>query len=174
MELVDLYDKNYQKLNKIIERGSKLPEDTYRVAVHICIFNKDGQMLIQQRQSSKKEWAGFWDLSAGGAVTAGENIEHAIKRELKEELGIDISNENLRPHLTIHFNQGFNHIYIIEKDLDLSDVKIRNEEVKDVKWANKNELLEMIDKKEFIAYHHGFIELLFFMRKERGVRINKQ
>ena len=48
MELWDLYDSGRNKLNKTMIRGEKQPKNTYRIIVHICIFNSEGKMLIQQ------------------------------------------------------------------------------------------------------------------------------
>ncbi len=167
MELFDLYNKNHECLNTTMERNSKPPQDAYRLVVHACIFNNEGKMLVQQRQSFKVGWANYWDLTAGGSVISGEDSESAVKRELYEELSIDLSNENLRPHVTIHFNEGFNDIYLIEKEIDISKLKLQEEEVKTVKWASQDEICDMIKEGKFIPYHYSLINLLFFMKGKR-------
>ncbi len=171
MELFDLYNKNHECLNMTMERGSKPPKDAYRIAVHACIFNKEGKMLIQQRQSFRTEWGNYWDITAGGGVISGEDSESAIKRELNEELSIDLSNENLRPHLTTHFKEGFNDIYLIEKEIDISKLKLQDEEVQCVKWANQDEIFDMIKEGTFIPYHYSLITLLFFMKGKRTTKM---
>ena len=50
MELWDLYDENRVNLGKTMVRGEKQHDGVYRIVVHACIFNSQGQMLIQQRQ----------------------------------------------------------------------------------------------------------------------------
>jgi len=52
------------------------------------IFNKQNKLLITQRAMNPLK--GYWDLPSG-FVKKGENAEEALKRELKEELGIEIS-----------------------------------------------------------------------------------
>ena len=47
MEIMDLYDENRQKTDKTYIRGSAQPKGFYRMVVHVCIFNKLGQLLIQ-------------------------------------------------------------------------------------------------------------------------------
>ena len=49
-----------------------------------CIFNKNGEVLLQKRADCNK-W-GF----PGGAIELGETPEMAAKREVKEETGLDI------------------------------------------------------------------------------------
>lgn len=53
MENWDVYDQHRNKTGKIITRGSEMAPDEFHVVVHVCIFNKQGEMLIQQRQPFK-------------------------------------------------------------------------------------------------------------------------
>ena len=46
--------------------------DGYRVVVHVCIFNTQDHLLIQQRASAKLIWPSLWGVSVGGGVDAGE------------------------------------------------------------------------------------------------------
>ena len=57
--------------------------------VHMHIVNKEGDMLLQQRSLKKKLLPGRWDTAVGGHVAVGEKVEEALKRETREELGIE-------------------------------------------------------------------------------------
>jgi 16S rRNA (adenine1518-N6/adenine1519-N6)-dimethyltransferase len=57
-------------------------------AVHIFIFNRDGEVLLQKRSRWKDRHPNLWDSSAAGHVGAGEEYDAAALRELAEELGI--------------------------------------------------------------------------------------
>ena len=48
-ESFDLYDVNRNLTGKVLERGNKVPEGYYRLVVHVCVFGKDGRMLIQKK-----------------------------------------------------------------------------------------------------------------------------
>jgi len=56
--------------------------------VHLHVFNSDGELLLQKRADNKDIQPGKWDTSVGGHVDYGETIEQALKREVREELGI--------------------------------------------------------------------------------------
>ena len=126
-------------------------------------------MLIQQRQSFKDGWANMWDISAGGSSIAGDTSQSAAEREVKEELGISLSLEGVRPALTVHFDEGFNDIYTVIRDVDLESLHLQKEEVKDARWATEEEILSMIDNGEFVIYEKSFITLLFYLREHNGV-----
>lgn len=168
MELFDLYTKDRLPLNKTIRRGDKMPEGCHHIVVHACIFNSSGKMLIQQRQPFKQGWSDMWDISCGGSAVSGEDSQTAAEREVFEELGIAISLKNIRPVLTIHFDVGFDDIYAVTSDIDLSETRLQPEEVQAAKWASQDEILSMIDSGKFIPYNKNLIALLFFMKDHRG------
>ena len=57
-------------------------------AVHIWVFNSQGELLLQQRTATKDEFPNCFTSSASGHVDSGETYEHAANRELLEELGL--------------------------------------------------------------------------------------
>jgi 16S rRNA (adenine1518-N6/adenine1519-N6)-dimethyltransferase len=57
-------------------------------AVHMLLFNSQGELFLQKRSMWKDRNPGLWDSSAAGHVDSGENYIQAAHRELQEELGI--------------------------------------------------------------------------------------
>jgi len=57
-------------------------------AVHILVFNEQGQLFLQKRSMKKDLNGGLWDTSAAGHVDAGEDYDISAVREIEEELGI--------------------------------------------------------------------------------------
>jgi isopentenyldiphosphate isomerase len=58
--------------------------------VHVLIFNPQGEVFLQQRSLAKDLAPGLWDSSCSGHVDAGEDYDHSARRELGEELGLDL------------------------------------------------------------------------------------
>jgi len=56
--------------------------------VHVLVFNRKGDLLLQRRSQKKDVAPGKWDTSVGGHVEAGEDLLGSCKREMQEELGI--------------------------------------------------------------------------------------
>jgi len=57
-------------------------------AFSIFLFNREGQMLVQQRAWSKKTWPGVWSNACCGHPAPGETLLAAAKRRLAQELGL--------------------------------------------------------------------------------------
>jgi isopentenyldiphosphate isomerase len=60
-------------------------------ATHVLVFNSLGEVFLQKRSLKKDSAAGQWDSSASGHVNAGEEYDACARRELREELGLDIA-----------------------------------------------------------------------------------
>lgn len=168
MELFDLYTSDRIKTGKTMVRGEPTPEGFYRMVVHVCIFNPDGQMLIQQRQPFKRGWSNLWDISVGGSAITGDTSSTAAERETREELGVTVDLSKERPTLTLHWEHGFDDYYVITQAVDLNVLQLQYEEVQQVRWASKEEILQMIDDGTFIPYEKSLIDLLFYRRNHRS------
>lgn len=163
---MDLYDINKVNTHKTIVRGEKVPEGYYRLVVHVCIFNKKGEMLIQKRSDAKKFWPSKWDVSVGGCADEGESSGQAMTRELKEELGLDFDFTKIRPTMCCSFGEGYDDIYIINMDVDVSSVVLQKEEVSEVRYASLKEIKKLIKKDLFISFQDHFIDFVFEMRNK--------
>ena len=63
--------------------------DYIGVAVGALIFNDEGKILLCKRSQNAKNERGCWE-APGGAVEFGETLAHALIREMKEELDIEL------------------------------------------------------------------------------------
>lgn len=159
VELWDLYDKDRIPTGKTHKRGAPMKKEDYHLVVHVCIFNSKNQLLIQQRQPFKEGWPNMWDLTVGGSAQSGDTSQSAAEREIFEEIGLKLDLSDIRPTFTINFYDGFDDYYLIEKDIDLSELKLQESEVQKVKWADKEEVLKMEREGTMIPY--WFLDKLF-------------
>jgi isopentenyldiphosphate isomerase len=167
-EIIDLYNIDHEHTGLTAVRGEKLPEGTYRMVVHVCIFNSKGEMLIQKRADDIVRWPGMWDVSVGGGASTGDNSRSAAQRETAEELGLHIDFSDRRPVITVNFSDGFDDFYTVEHDYALDELDLQKEEVADARWASRDEIEAMIGAGTFIPYQKDLLGYLFFAREGRG------
>lgn len=146
MELIDIYDENKLKTGKTIDRSEKdkLGENEYVISVHCFIINSMSQVLLTQR-SYEKNRGGMWEDTHGG-LRAGEKSVDGIKRELWEELGIKVNEDELTFYTTLKKKNTFRDIFILYKDIELNSIKFNDGEVRDCKYVSVSELKEIIER----------------------------
>lgn len=167
-ELWDIYDVHRSKTGRTAVRGEALSPDEYHLVVAACIFDRRGRLLIQQRQSFKEGFPNLWDITTAGSALKGETSQQAIERELREEIGLSLDFQGLRPNLTVNFSRGFEDFYLLEREVDTSSLTLQTEEVQAVKWATLDEILTMLDAGTFIPYYRSLIQLFFDSRERFG------
>lgn len=151
-EFFDVLDEKGIYTGKVETREKCHKEGLWHKAVVVFIVNAQGQVLLQKRSATKKMWPNMWDITAGGHVLAGEFGFEAIIREAKEELGIELTKEemtflgsalssNIKGDIV---NNHFNEYYIAIKDVDETKLKLQEEEVSEVKWIDRNEIIKKI------------------------------
>lgn len=152
MELRDLYDENKKLTGEKIYKGQDVPKGRYYITVVVFIQNSKNEFLLQKRVKKKDgKWA-----TTGGHPVSGETSKQGIITEIKEELGIDIPEENIKLFKTIKTEDDFVDIYYLKEDIDINKIKIQKEEVSDVKWATINDIEKMIKEGEFSESHREF------------------
>lgn len=165
-EMWDLYDRNRKMLDRKAERGTKLSDDEYHLVTNAWIRNTEGKFLISQRV----EWKAhplMWECT-GGSVLMDEDTYQGAIREVKEELGVDISNAPYAfvGSTTRYFKNcpDIVDVYIFELDVSIENVVIQKEEVNDVKWMTKEEIMEIYNQGNFETTKF-ILEVLNFDRK---------
>jgi len=103
----------------------------------------------------------MWTMTAGGAVLAGEVPTEAASRELYEELGIEIDFTDHRPKFSMTDKNAFLDYFVVCAEVDLTSLNVPNDEVVAVKWASKEEMLEMTSCGECMPYRKSFLEFCF-------------
>ncbi len=151
-EKFDILNERGEYINKSETREKCHKEGIWHRAVAVFIINKNNQVLLQKRSKSKKMWPDMWDITAGGHVLAGELGFQAAIREVKEELGINVEkkditiigesiSENIKGDI---IDRHFNEYYMINKNIDEKKIKLQEDEVSEVKWIDKDEIIKKI------------------------------
>ncbi len=86
-EIFDVVDAN-DEVTGTATRGEVHGQKLTHRAVHVFVFNKHGDLLLQKRSMLKDLCPGLWDSSVSGHLDSGESYAAAAVRELDEEMGI--------------------------------------------------------------------------------------
>ncbi len=156
MEYWDIYDKNRNKTGKIIKRGERMSEGEYHLIVHIWIKNSNNEFLVQQRSENVKNPL-VW-CTTGGSAVSGEDSITAAFREVKEELGIDLSDKKgylFDEDIYEEDDQKYlSDTYLYFIDLNINDLKLQKDEVKQVKYLKMSNIKQKMKEGQFFIYDY--------------------
>ena len=140
MEIWDLYDKNRIKTGRTHERGTPLAEGDFHLVVHVWIRNYKGEILLTKRHQNKTH-PNLWECTGGSILVGEDSIEGAL-REVKEEIGISLLRDNgklVKSELRYMYND-FCDIWLFDQSFEISETKLQQDEVCDIKWVTRAEL----------------------------------
>lgn len=89
-EIFDVVDGDDRVIGQAKRREVHEKGLTHR-AVHVFIFNRNGDLYLQKRSHLKDMNPGVWDSSVSGHLDSGEEYEEAALREIREEAGIRVT-----------------------------------------------------------------------------------
>lgn len=156
MELLDIVNENNELTGDIVEREIVHEMGLWHREVAVIIVNKEGKMLLEKRAPTKKQSPNKWALCAGH-IEAGDIPENAIVREMKEEIGVDVSIDKLefiKPAVrNIKFNdnlynRAFQYTYFWITDKKESEFTVQLEELTEVRYFDIEEVKNRVINKD--------------------------
>lgn len=163
MEILDIVDEYGNPTGKTVERKKAHEEGIMHRTSHVWILRKKQgkvQILLQKRSETKESFPGCYDVSSAGHIPAGMDFAESAIRELKEELGISASADELifcwnrtmiwddcfcgKPY----HDRQYTRIFILWRDIDEDKFIIQKEEVDSVLWMDLDECIAKIENNQ--------------------------
>lgn len=120
------------------------PSLIHRV-VHVLVFNKKGELLLQKRSQNKDVAPGKWDTSVGGHVGAGEELFSSCIREMKEELGIT-GHKPEHLYSYIHSNPYETELVTTYRCVYDGEISFNRNEIEEIRFWSFDEIKEIMGK----------------------------
>ena len=172
IEMLDIYDELGQKTGVVTTRDEVHRKGLIHRAVCVWIINSHNEILFQKR-GSHVMFPDLLDISYSGHIKSGETPLEAVLREGKEELGIDIIQDNLQYLFSCreygkageYIENEIEDVYLYRADIPIEQYDFCDNEVQSVMYIPLNEVKNMIQNKveDFVPYelhYHYLLEAL--------------
>lgn len=165
MELIDILNPDGTVSGRVGERTVIHREGSFHRTSHTWLVRGNRQtgydVLLQKRAEGKDAFPGCYDISSAGHIPAGSDALESAVRELKEELGIEVSEEELHFVGTLEAsietefygklfrNHELSTVFVLKKDVDIASLRLQEEEVESVRWIGLEDCMQGIHGKSF-------------------------
>lgn len=159
MEFFDIVDQAGEPTGEIVERSAAHAGGIRHRTSHVWLVRRHGgrlQVLLQKRSHDKDSFPDRWDISSAGHIPAGDTWIPSALRELKEELGIDASPEQLiyvlcypkhcarEMYGRMFRDNQVSSVFVMVCDLPEAGFTPQPEEVSEVRWFDLASVLEEV------------------------------
>lgn len=170
-EYFDVLDENGNKTGKTKLRSEVHRDGDWHKAVHIWIINNNGDILLQRRCPTKDSHPNMLDISSAGHLSAGDDSLTGAIRELKEELNLDVSPNELQFIKTLKrsskytetfINNEFDDLYILRTNKKIEEMQFQKEEISEIFFVPYKKFKDMVNNKQpDLLRHDDEFEILF-------------
>lgn len=170
-EFFDILDENGNKTGKIKSRSSVHQDGDWHRAEHIWIINEDNDILLQRRCQTKDSDPNMLDISCAGHLISGDKPLEGALRELKEELNLDVTIEDLKYITTLkrspkHDNgfidNEYDDLYLLRINKKIDELTFQKEEISEILFVPYQEFKKMVsDKREDLVIYPDEYKILF-------------
>ena len=162
-EIIDIFDENNKHLNIQKNKSEAHRDGLWHRSAQVWIYNPNGEIMLQLRGKDKALYPGMWDISAAGHVAAGEEPLTSAVREIEEEIGLKIKEEDLAFFKIEKFsrvykeikNNEFCYAYFYRFDGDIKGLKLQAEEVDKVVFLPIDKIEKDLEKNPEKYVPHG-------------------
>jgi isopentenyldiphosphate isomerase len=161
MEFFDVIDENGMPTGETVERAEAHRNAIPHRTSHVWIARRRGgtvQILLQKRCMTKDSFPGCYDISSAGHIPAGDDFIPSAIRELKEELGVEITEEALvecgtrKISIDDEFygvpfhDRQFSKVFLLWLDREAADFTVQKEEIDSVRWMDFAECKKAVEQ----------------------------
>lgn len=141
-ELFDVVDKNDRLVRQATRGECHRDKKLIHRGIVILVFNDKRELFLQKRSATKELYPGYWSLSVGGHLASGETYNEAAKKEMKEELGIEVPLERIGKFL--HENKIETEMNMAYKAVYNGSFKLNPEEIEEGKFFGLSDLTRKV------------------------------
>ena len=150
MELWDAYTRNGVKTGGVLVRGQRMWPGIYHLVCEVLVRHTDGSYLCMIRSGEKPNYPLYPECTAGGSALLGEDPLCCIRRELREETGIEWEDFEEVGVTVRERSSSLFHSYVCTVDWPKDAITLQEGETEAFRWLSEAEFIELVSSDRMI------------------------
>ena len=161
-ELIDIVNSKGVPTGDSCMKSTAHQKGILHASVHIWFYTSQQEILIQKRSRQKNIYPNLWDVSVAGHIASGETAILSATREIKEEIGLNISKIDLQyqniweekhHHQNGLIDHEIHHVFLAKLTTKLTSLIPQEEEVSDLRLMSLKEFEQKYNDPLFFVPH---------------------
>ena len=149
-ELWDAYTREGVKTGEILVRDEPIPAGRYHLVCEVLVRHVDGSYLCMIRSRQKPNYPLYPECTAGGSALMGDDPLSSIRRELREETGIEWEEfEEVARTVREEYATIF-HSFFCTVDWPKDAITLQEGETEAYEWLSEEQFIELLNSDRMI------------------------
>ena len=158
-ETWDLVTVNRDKTGLFHRRGDDVPRNLYHIVVEVWTVI-DNHMILMTQRHKDKPWGLLWECTGGSILTGETSLQGAI-REVREEIGLAVTEGNLELVYNYIGDDSIYDVYVnYSTKEEVQNIVMEEYEVIDYKIISISDFYAMLERNEIIPKLSYFSDLI--------------
>ena len=144
MELWDAYTREGVKTGETLVRDEPIPAGRYHLVCEVLVRHTDGDYLCMIRSREKPNYPLYPECTAGGSALKGETSLACIRRELREETGIEWDRFELIGISVRECSASLFHSYAAHVNWPKDRIRLQAGETEAFQWLSEEQFIDLI------------------------------
>ena len=149
-ELWDAYTREGVKTGEILVRDEPIPAGRYHLVCEVLVRHVDGEYLCMIRSRQKPNYPLYPECTAGGSAMMGESPLDCIRRELREETGIEWEDFEEVARTVREESASIFHSYFCTVDWPKDAIKLQEGETEGYEWLSEEQFIGLLNSDRMI------------------------
>ena len=149
-ELWDAYTRDGVKTGEVLVRDEPIPAGRYHLVCEVLVRHVDGDYLCMIRSREKPNYPLYPECTAGGSAIVGDDSLSCIRRELREETGIEWEEFEEIAHSIREESASIFYSYFCTVDWPKDQITLQEGETEDFRWLTEEEFMELLNSGRMI------------------------
>lgn len=154
-ELLIQVDENNKVIGSIQRGVAHESSGIFYRTIYVLVINANDEVLIHKRSETKDLYPNCWDLSVGGHVNYQDSYEETAARELREELGLEVFEEDLisKGEVLVKLPNSGEFFNVYEYHLKPGEkISTSEEEIQETRWMTVDDIKKSMDDGDLLWY----------------------
>ncbi len=176
VKYLDVLNEKGESTGKVLSKQEIHEKGLWHESIHVWIVNKNNELLVQKRTSTKKIRPDTWTCSCAGHLISGESLEKSARKQIENELGFSLNSVankfRYKQQVTqtttegeVLINNEFVNVLVFFEDVSIQSLNMNKKEISEIKYCKLSELRNIFIQDQELSILNDLLDKVILKKK---------